>query len=186
MRVLYVDLEREWRGGQSQAFLTVKGLRTCGHDAHLLAVRDSPLARRAEAAGVPLDAVGKRARRADAALLLHRLLSQQDYEVLHANEPHALTSAWLARAHKRLPLLISRRIGFPLQKNWVSQARFRAVDRFVANSQDVAQSLRNRNPASGNARTTEQRAAALGRERKRILIRLRQRFCPGKRTAAFD
>jgi len=141
MRVLYVDLEREWRGGQSQAFLTVKGLLTCGHDAHLLAVRDSPLARRAEAAGVPLDAVGKRARRADAALLLHRLLSQQDYEVLHANEPHALTSAWLARAHKRLPLLLSRRIGFPLQKNWVSQARFRAVDRFVANSQDVAQSL---------------------------------------------
>jgi glycosyltransferase involved in cell wall biosynthesis len=35
----------------------------------------------------------------------------------------------------------SRRIGFPLQRNWVSSARFRALDRFVANSRDVARSL---------------------------------------------
>ena len=27
MRILYVDLEREWRGGQSQALFTVRGLR---------------------------------------------------------------------------------------------------------------------------------------------------------------
>jgi len=36
---------------------------------------------------------------------------------------------------------LSRRIGFRLQENWVSQARFRAVERFVANSEDVAKSL---------------------------------------------
>jgi glycosyltransferase involved in cell wall biosynthesis len=61
--------------------------------------------------------------------------------VAHLNEPHALTAAWLAGLHRRMPLLLSRRIGFPLQKNWVSQARFRAVARFVANSEDVAKSL---------------------------------------------
>ena len=27
MKVLYVDLEREWRGGQSQALLTLRGLQ---------------------------------------------------------------------------------------------------------------------------------------------------------------
>ena len=48
MRVLYVDLEREWRGGQSQALLTVKGLSALGHDAQLLSVRGSPLARRVQ------------------------------------------------------------------------------------------------------------------------------------------
>src|SRR5258707_4749529 len=40
-----------------------------------------------------------------------------------------------------MPLLLSRRIGSRLQENWVSQARFRAVERFVANSEDVAISL---------------------------------------------
>jgi len=41
MKVLYVDLEREWRGGQSQALLTLRGLRDRGHDARLLTAQDS-------------------------------------------------------------------------------------------------------------------------------------------------
>src|SRR6266852_4461932 len=80
--------------------------------------------------------------------------------------------AWLARAHTRLPLLLSRRIGFPLQKNAVSQARYRAVNRFVANSKDVAQSLMDSGIAAGRIsivnegvevfplRTPEQRSSA--------------------------
>jgi len=62
-------------------------------------------------------------------------------DLVHLNEPHALTAAWLAGACKRPPLLLSRRIGFPLTKGWVSRARYAAVERFVANSQNVAQSL---------------------------------------------
>jgi glycosyltransferase involved in cell wall biosynthesis len=52
-----------------------------------------------------------------------------------------MAAAWMAGAHKELPLLLSRRIGFPLRKNRVSRAMYRALDRFVANSRDVAQSL---------------------------------------------
>jgi glycosyltransferase involved in cell wall biosynthesis len=65
----------------------------------------------------------------------------EQFALAHLNEPHALTAAWLAGLHRRVPLLLSRRIGFPLQKNRISQARFRAVERFVANSEDVAGSL---------------------------------------------
>src|SRR5258708_14792413 len=95
MRILYVDLDREWRGGQSQALLTVKGLRALGHDAQLLSVRESPLARRAAAAGIPVHDVGEKARRISAALLLRKMLSRKNYDVLHTNEPHALTAPCL-------------------------------------------------------------------------------------------
>jgi L-malate glycosyltransferase len=141
MRVLYVDLEREWRGGQSQALLTVEGLRASGHDAHLLAVRNSPLARRAAAAGVPVHAVAERARRAGAALLLRGLLSQQSYELLHANEPHALTAAWLAGAHKRVPVVVSRRVAYPLQQSGLARRRYQIARRIVAISQFVQKSV---------------------------------------------
>src|SRR5256886_9076035 len=114
MRILYVDLEREWRGGQSQALLTVRGLRAVGHDAQLVSVRESPLARRATSAGIVVHEVGKNARRASAALLLRKLLSQQNYDVLHANEPHALTAAWLAGAQERTRIVVSRRVAYPL------------------------------------------------------------------------
>src|SRR6266849_1855720 len=57
MRLLYVDLEREWRGGQSQAFLTLGGLRERGQEVELLAARDSPLAIRVSEAGITVHQV---------------------------------------------------------------------------------------------------------------------------------
>ena len=141
MRVLYVDLEREWRGGQSQALLTLIGLRERGHDVELLAAQDSPLAKRAAEAGITVHQAARFALRAWAARALRSLLAYGGFELVHLNEPHALTAAWMAGAHKRVPLLLSRRIGFPLQKSAISRARYRAVERFVANSKDVAQSL---------------------------------------------
>src|SRR6266852_3924824 len=141
MRVLYVDLEREWRGGQSQAWLTLRGLRERGHEIKLLAARGSPLATRSAATGIIVHQVARLGLRAWAAGALRSLIAKSGFDLVHLNEPHALTAAWLASAHKRLPLLLSRRIGFPLQQNPVSRARYRAVKRFVANSKDVARSL---------------------------------------------
>ena len=143
MKVLYVDLEREWRGGQSQALFTVRGLRERSHDAHLVTVRDSPLARRAETAGIPIHAVGSKARRIGAALLLRRMLAKKEYAILHANEPHALTAAWMAGAAKRVPMVMSRRVAYPLQKGSLARARYFSAARIVAISQFVAKSVLN-------------------------------------------
>jgi glycosyltransferase involved in cell wall biosynthesis len=141
MKVLYVDLEREWRGGQSQALLTLRGLRERGHQVELLAARDSPLAMRAAEARIPVHQVARVGLRAWAAGAMRSLIQRGRFDLIHLNEPHALTAAWLADAHKKLPLLLSRRIGFPLGKSWVSQAKYEAVEQFVANSKNVAQSL---------------------------------------------
>jgi glycosyltransferase involved in cell wall biosynthesis len=141
MNILYVDLDRDWRGGQSQALLTLRGLRAAGHGVELIAARKSPLAQRAIAEGLTVTEVSRSTLRFSAAKAIRRRLSRAHFDLLHLNEPHALTAAWLAGAHKRLPLLFSRRILFLLQKNWISQARFRAVTRFLPNSKAVAQKL---------------------------------------------
>jgi glycosyltransferase involved in cell wall biosynthesis len=143
MKILHMDLEREWRGGQSQALLTLRGLRERGQEVELLAAQGSPLAKRAAESGITVHQVPRLGLRAWAAGALRGLIARGRFDLVHLNEPHALTAAWLARTHKRLPLLLSRRIGFPLQKNWVSQARYRALERFIANSKDVAKSLVN-------------------------------------------
>lgn len=141
MRILFADLDREWRGGQSQALLTLRGLRDSGHEVTLLAAKASPLATRAKAAKISVTEVSRTTLRMSAAKAFKRLLASHQFDLIHLNEPHALTSAWLLGAHKRIPLLLSRRIGFPLQRNRVSQARYRAVTRFLPNSKAVAQSL---------------------------------------------
>src|SRR5262249_44886098 len=101
----------------------------------------SPLAKRAAEAGIRVHEAARLGLRAWAARALQDLVDKNHFDIAHLNEPHALTAAWLANTHKQVPLLLSRRIGFPLQKNFVSRARHRAVERFVANSEDVARSL---------------------------------------------
>jgi glycosyltransferase involved in cell wall biosynthesis len=143
MRVLYADLEREWRGGQSQALLTLRGLVRAKHQVELVAAEGAELARRAAQAGITVHLSSRLGLRGWAARSIARLFAQagEQFALAHLNEPHALTAAWLAGLHRRMPLLLSRRIGFPLQQNRISQVRFRAVERFVANSEDVALSL---------------------------------------------
>jgi len=139
--LLFVDLDREWRGGQNQALLLLKGLCQRGYAAELLTVRGSLLAKRARKEGVYVHTISGSWRRLRAAAQIRKMVVQGRFDLLHVNEAHALTAAWLACVHKGLPILFSRRIGFPLQKNWVSKARFRALTRFVANSEQVAQTL---------------------------------------------
>lgn len=138
---LIVDLETEWRGGQNQALLLLKGLYERGHAAELLTPKGSSLGHRSKKLGIYVHEVPRGLSRLAAARKIRGLLSDGRFDLLHANEAHALTAAWLAGAHRRLPLLSSRRIGFLLQGNWISRARFRALNCFVANSKNVAQSL---------------------------------------------
>ncbi len=138
---LIVDLDTEWRGGQNQALLLLKGLYERGHAAELLTAKGSSLGHRAKKVGIYVHEASRKMLRWSAARKISWLLNDGRFELVHVNEAHALTAAWLAGAHRGFPLLSSRRIGFPLQSNWISKARFRALTCFVANSKNVAQSL---------------------------------------------
>jgi len=141
VKIVYVDLETEWRGGQGQALLTVQGLIARGHEAELVAAETGVLARRARDIGVPVRNVSGHRRRWHAAQMLHKLLRHSGTGIVHANEPHALTAAWLARAHRRGPLVVSRRVAYLLGRGWASQDRYRAADRVFAISRFVAESV---------------------------------------------
>jgi glycosyltransferase involved in cell wall biosynthesis len=138
---LIVDLETDWRGGQNQALLTAKGMIACGHEAQLVAIRDAPLARRAAEASIAVHEVASKAKRSSAALVLRKLLSQKTFDVVHANEPHALTAAWLAGAHRKVPVVASRRVAYPLQNNAIARRRYLVARRILAVSRFVAVSV---------------------------------------------
>jgi glycosyltransferase involved in cell wall biosynthesis len=80
--------------------------------------------------------------RIPAARKIRELTSDGRIELVHANESHALTAAWLAGAHRMAPLLFSRRVGYPLGKSFLAKARFRAADCILANSEWVAEQAR--------------------------------------------
>ena len=141
MQPLIIDLGRDFRGGQDQALLLLRGLLARGHAPKLIAVRDSLLARRAKDAGVPTYGVSPRWRRLEAALAIHRLVRERAVDVVHASEPHGLTSAWLARAHRSVPVVVSRRVELPLSSNPLSLARYRTASRVLPVSNFVKDSV---------------------------------------------
>jgi glycosyltransferase involved in cell wall biosynthesis len=141
VRPLIVDLGREYRGGQHQALLLLQGLRERGHAPELIAVRDSLLSSRAGEIGAPVHVADPKRRRLTAAWQIRRLARMHQVDLVHANEPHALSSAWLARAHQSIPIVVSRRIALPISNGYFSLARYRAASRIVAISHFVEQSI---------------------------------------------
>ncbi len=141
MRPLIGDLGRDYRGGQHQALLLLQGLRERGHAPELIAVRDSLLASRAKEIGAPVHVADPERRRLTAAWQIGKLVREHRLDLVHANEPHALSSAWLARAHRAVPIVISRRIALPLSRGLFSLARYRAAARVIAVSHFVEQSV---------------------------------------------
>ena len=72
-----MDLEREWRGGQSQALLTLRGLQERGHEIELLAARESPLATRAAKTGITVHEVPRLGLRGWAAGAMRKLIGRR-------------------------------------------------------------------------------------------------------------
>src|SRR5215470_12873220 len=136
---LLVDLEREWRGGQHQFLLLLKGLYERGHAAELLTAKGSSLGHRASKAGYCVHYTGRGSLRIPAAWKVRGLLGDGRFDLVHVNESHALTAAWMARAHREVPLLVARRVGYPLGRGYFSRARFAAAARIIANSKWVAE-----------------------------------------------
>ncbi|HXT87583.1 MAG TPA: glycosyltransferase family 4 protein [Verrucomicrobiae bacterium] len=141
MKTLHLDTRPDWRGGQHQILLTMRGLRHLGHDAQLLTRANSLLAQRASAENFSVHRFSTRFPRLQALLCLNEILHQQRFEIIHAHDPHALTAAWLARAHHRAALAVSRRVAYPLSRFWLGLARYRAAHRIIAVSKFVADSV---------------------------------------------
>jgi glycosyltransferase involved in cell wall biosynthesis len=138
VKPLLVDLETAWRGGQNQALLLLQGLCQRGHKPELLTARASALGERAAASSIPVHYAPRGLLQIPAAIAVRRLLSSHRFDIIHANEAHAVSAAWLARAHRRVPFIVSRRVGYPISRSRIARSRYETAARIVANSQWVA------------------------------------------------
>jgi glycosyltransferase involved in cell wall biosynthesis len=132
---VHVDSGRAWRGGQSQVFNTVTGLRAVGHRAVLIAHPGGELFRRMEQGHDLLPLAPKSDIDLSAAWSLSRLLKQLKPQVVHAHDPHAISMAATALSilgSPRPALVASRRAEFRIAHNSFSRWKYSQVDRFIA------------------------------------------------------
>jgi len=120
MRVLHLDSGREMRGGQWQVLRLMQGLPRETVECTLLSRAGSPLSDRAKALGLDVRPLGVWA--------VYKLSRRSDLVHAHDARSHTLAAA-LAGA----PLVVSRRVAFPLRSRWKYRhaARYAAVSQFV-------------------------------------------------------
>lgn len=146
-RVLMVDSETTWRGGEGQLLLLMTGLCAAGCDVSLAAAPDSEIRKRSS--DLPVTFYPLRIGGGADLLAAHRLrgiLSRGGFDIVHSHASHAHTAAWLASAMLRgdRPCqVVSRRVDFPVASNALGRLKYRhGADVYLAISNGVRDVLR--------------------------------------------
>ncbi len=124
---LHIDTGREMRGGQWQVLYLVRGLTAEGHQAVLLARAGAPLLERAIQEGIDARPFGLR----------EVMKLAPSFDLVHAHDARAHTLA----SFVSVPLVVARRVAFPLRDSIVSRWKYSRAARYIAVSNYVKQVL---------------------------------------------
>jgi hypothetical protein len=125
MRVLHLDCGREMRGGQWQVLALLEGL---GAGSTLLTAADGPLMKAAITRGIDTQPLS---------MLSIATLSKRA-DIMHAHDARSHT--WAATL-SGCPLVVSRRVAFPVGQSFLSRWKYGRAERYLAVSEHVKRTL---------------------------------------------
>ena len=142
LRILHVDPERQWGGGEAQVLGLTRYLHRAGHLSHVATPLHGVLAQRLQHANLPVRPLSIRHHLDGlAGWRLRRLVRRERYDLVHFHtaRAHAL-SPWLHALPVRR--LVTRRMDYPVKAGWLSRFLYGSqVDRVIAISSGVAAAL---------------------------------------------
>ncbi len=145
MKILHVDEQTGWRGGEQQASWLMQGLARRGHAIALAGRPGSPFATR-DHGGIEIERTELPFRNeADlaSAWKLGAWAREHKVDVIHAHSSHAHMFAVLSRqAGHNCRIVVSRRVSFPPKSNPINRWKYRRPDKFVSVSGEVDRVLR--------------------------------------------
>lgn len=143
--VLHINTEPTWRGGESQAFNLMVGLRALGGRVGVAAIPGSALAARCREAGIETYEVGMAGDLdVGGASRIARHAAAHGYAILHAHTARAHAMGLLARLFgARARLVVHRRLDFPVSRGIAGRLKYRTarVDLFLAVAEIIREML---------------------------------------------
>lgn len=135
MKILQLNFEKGWRGGERQTLYCMRAFRAAGHDVEVLCRAGAPLAARALEEGFVVHAVSH-----VPAQIAYLIRAGRHYDIIHAQTANTITWAVVAKPIHRRPIVFSRRTSFNVKPKdtWKTAAKWRRVDCFVAISEMAA------------------------------------------------
>ncbi len=144
LKILHIDPERAWGGGEAQVIGLLSYLSCRGHQNHLLCHPDGVLDKEARRIGIATSPIRIRN---DLDLRpifsLRRRIRTEGYDIVHfhTKRAHAL-SLGLTQGYSGAKYVVTRRMDYPVRKNWYHRYLYnRQVDGIVAISEKIADIL---------------------------------------------
>jgi len=137
MKILHLNNEKTWRGGERQTLLLAVGLKDRGIASAIACRPDGPLASAAQESGVPIYSIP--ANNFGAALALPRMARAFDLVHCHTGRGHSLAA--LTAPRHRKPIMVTRRVDFLPGRGWFNRYKFGKAARVVCISQFIADQL---------------------------------------------
>jgi glycosyltransferase involved in cell wall biosynthesis len=120
MRIVHIDTGSEMRGGQWQVLRLLQGLRQQHVESILLAPPNSPLTQRAAQDQIPIEKLA---------------WSLPPADLVHAHDARAHS---IAALRARTPIVVARRVAFPVKRTWLSRWKYARAAHYIAVSAYVA------------------------------------------------
>lgn len=141
MKILHIDTERTWRGGEQQVANLIHGLFARGHEMLLSAPPGSEILQR-----IPDSVCGKYPVPFHgefdllSALRLSRIIQVEKPDILHAHTANAHTFGWLAKRNSfvKTPLVVHRRVDFPVKSHLLNRIKYKQADCYITVSLAIA------------------------------------------------
>jgi len=148
MKILHINTERTWRGGEQQTLNLLVGLKERRIASDLACQADSPLQEKAVAAGVNVLPITMRGEIDLAAgWQIRKLINKFNYDIIHCHTSHAHSLAFLASVGAGVTRLVTRRVDFSIFRHSflkLSGFKYRFMaDYYIAISHKIKQVLIN-------------------------------------------
>nr|HPL51021.1 glycosyltransferase [Candidatus Cloacimonas acidaminovorans] len=145
MKVLHIDAEKHWRGGQQQAVYLYEGMLKSDYKCGFVCCPGSQLRQYFEKKRLPHHCLMFRGE-SDiiSAFNLARLCRRYSYNILQLHSSHSLSwGLWAKFFYPSLKLVATRRVDFPIGKNPLSAFKYKtkAVNKIVAVSDNIRKVL---------------------------------------------
>jgi glycosyltransferase involved in cell wall biosynthesis len=137
MRILELNFEKSWRGGERQTLYNMQGFRNAGISTELVCRKNAALEARATADGFTVHSFGS-----VAGVVFFLLRHAKKYDCIHAQTSHILTYCMLTRWAHRRKIIFTRRVNFT-PKGFFTKLKYNAADAIVAISHEVKKTVEN-------------------------------------------
>ena len=136
MRILELNFEKHWRGGERQTIYGIHGFNNAGHEITLLCRKGTPLEVKAKANALNVISCS-----GVISVLSFIFFKGMHYDILHCQTSNMLTWCIITKWWHRKPVVLSRRVSY-IPKGYFTLFKYRCASKVIAISNAVKSILK--------------------------------------------